>query len=533
MCAPYFLSVTHTHAVTVMIKKHISVQLWVYWICIAFFFLFHPAFSQQKKSASPPNVIIIYADDLGYGDLSCYGASKIQTPNIDRLASEGIRFTNGHSTSATCTPSRYALITGEYPWRKKGVSILPGDAALVIPTDKLTLPSLFKKAGYQTGIVGKWHLGIGNTIEKEWNGELKPGPNETGFDYAFIFPATADRVPTVFIENHRVVALDPSDPIAVDYQKPVGNDPTGKDRPELLKMKASHGHNNTIVNGIGRIGYMRGGNRARWTDEELPLTFLTKAKDFIEENKDGQFFLYYALTEPHVPRMPSTMFRGKSNLGYRGDVILQLDWAVGEILKQLTYLKLSENTIVMFSSDNGPVLDDGYVDEAVTRLNGHTPGGGLRGGKYSAFEAGTRIPWIIRWPSSVEPGVSDALISQVDLLGSFAELLNQPVTGDEAPDSYDMLDALLGKSKSGRRVLVQQGGSLSVVQDNWKYIEPGGGAAFLPSTGIESGNSPNPQLYDLSRDPGEKNNIASQHPEKTKELSALLLKIKADGRSRE
>jgi arylsulfatase A len=494
----------------------------------------HPTLSQKKGSSRQPNVIIIYTDDLGYGDLSCYGASKIQTPHIDQLASQGIRFTNGHSTSATCTPSRYGLITGQYPWRKKGVAILPGDAALVIPTDKITLPSLFKKAGYKTGIVGKWHLGIGNAIEKNWNAELKPGPNETGFDYSFIFPATADRVPTVFMENHHVVALDTSDPILVDYKKPVGNDPTGKDHPELLKMKSSpnHGHNNTIVNGIGRIGYMSGGNKARWTDEEMPLTFLMKAKDFIEENKDSQFFLYYSLTEPHVPRMPSTMFKGKSNLGYRGDAILQIDWTVGEIMKQLAYLGLSENTIVIFTSDNGPVLDDGYEDEAVTKLNGHTPAGPLRGGKYSAFEAGTRMPWIIRWPSSVKPGVSDALISQVDLIASFAKFLNQPIAHHEAPDSYNVLDALLGKTKSGRDVLVKQGGALSLVKGNWKYIEPRNGPSFLTLTGIESGNSPHPQLYDLSSDPGEKNNVANQYPEKVKELSALLHKIKTDGRSR-
>lgn len=498
-------------------------------------FCIPPALSQRKKSSPPPNVIVIYTDDLGYGDLGCYGATKILTPNLDKLASEGIRFTNGHSTSATCTPSRYALLTGEYPWRRKGVAILPGDAALVIPIDKLTLPSLFRKAGYKTGIVGKWHLGLGNATEKNWNADIKPGPNETGFDYSFIFPATADRVPTVFMENHRVVALDPSDPILVDYKNPVGNDPTGKEHPELLKMRSSpdHGHDNTIINGIGRIGYMSGGNKARWTDEEMPLTFLSKAKDFIEENKDRQFFLYYSLTEPHVPRMPSTMFKGKSNLGYRGDAILQIDWAVGEIMRQLSCLGLSENTMVIFTSDNGPVLDDGYEDEAVTRLSGHTPAGPLRGGKYSAFEAGTRLPWILRWPASVKPGVSDALVSQIDLLASFAKFFGQPLAENEAPDSFDILDALLGKSKSGRDVLVQQGGSLSLVKGGWKYIEPGNGPAFLTLTGIESGNSPDPQLYDLSRDIGEKNNVANQYPEKVQELAALLHKIKTEGKSRE
>lgn len=488
----------------------------------------------QKKNPDKPNIIIIYVDDLGYGDLSCYGATKIQTPNLDKLASQGIRFTNGHSTSATCTPSRYAMITGEYPWRKKGTGVLPGDAALIIPTDKKTLPRIFKQGGYRTGIVGKWHMGIGHALEKDWNGELKPGPNEIGFDYSFIFPATADRVPTVFVENHHVVALDPNDPISVDYKNPVGTDPIGKDHPELLKMQASpnHGHNNTIVNGIGRIGFMSGGNKARWTDEEMPLTFLSKAKDFIEENKDRPFFLYYALTEPHVPRMPSTMFKGKSNLGYRGDAILQLDWAVGEIMKQLLYHNISEKTMVIFSSDNGPVLDDGYQDEAVTKLNGHKPAGALRGGKYSAFEAGTRVPFIISWPGTIEPGTSDALVSQVDFFASFAKLLNQPLVQEDAPDSYEILDAFLGKAKTGREVLVQQGGALSVVKGYWKYIEPNSGAPYNTLTAIESGNSPHAQLYNLSTDLAEKNNVANQHPEKIKELSELLQQIRDKGRSR-
>jgi arylsulfatase A-like enzyme len=384
--------------------------------------------AQQK-----PNVILIYTDDLGYGDISCYGATKISTPNLDKLAKNGIRFTNGHSTSATCTPSRYAMMTGEYPWRKKGTSILPGDAALVLPTNTMTLPALFKKAGYQTGIVGKWHLGLGNSLEKEWNGEIKPGPNEVGFDYSFIFPATADRVPTVFLENHHVVGSDTSDPILVNYKIKIGNDPTGKDHPELLKMQSSpgHGHDNTIVNGIGRIGFMSGGHKARWTDEEMPLTFLAKAKSFIEEKKQDPFFLYYSLTEPHVPRMPSTMFKGKSGLGYRGDAILQLDWAVGEIMKHLDLLGLTKNTLLIFSSDNGPVLDDGYQDEAVTKLNGHNPAGPLRGGKYSAFEAGTRVPFIVSWPKKIKPAVSDAMICQVDFIASFAALLKQAVPADE------------------------------------------------------------------------------------------------------
>lgn len=478
-------------------------------------------YAQQK-----PNVVIIYADDLGYGDLSCYGATKINTPHIDKLAKQGIRFTNGHTSSSTCTPSRYALMTGRYPWRKTGTGVLPGDAALIVPTDKPTLPGVFQKAGYTTGIVGKWHLGLDTSVSKNWNGEIKPGPNEVGFNYSFIFPATADRVPTVFIENRYVVALDSTDPIAVDYKKKIGAEPTGKENPELLKMKSSHGHDNTIVNGIGRIGYMTGGSKARWTDEELPMTFLQKAKDFIASNRSQPFFLYYALTEPHVPRMPSTIFKGKSQLGYRGDAILQLDWAVGEILKELDRLGLSKNTLILFSSDNGPVLDDGYQDEAVTKRNGHNPAGSLRGGKYSSFEGGHRVPWIISWPGNIKPGVSDAVLCQIDLMASFAALLRQPIAGNEATDGENTWPALSGRSPKGRSILVTHSGVLSITQNNWKYIEPNNGPAYYKATDTESGNDPKPQLYDLANDIGERNNLAGKYPEKVNELSRLLEQIR-------
>jgi len=478
----------------------------------------------SKPNITRPNVIYIYADDLGYGDLSCYGATKIHTPNVDKIAAAGIRFTNGHCTSATCTPSRYALMTGEYPWRKKGTGILPGDAALIIPTDRTTLPNMFKKAGYKTGIVGKWHLGLGNAVAKDWNGEVKPGPNEVGFDYSFIFPATADRVPTVFLEDHHIVALDPNDPIAVDYTKKIGNDPTGKEHPELLKLKSSpgQGHDGTIVNGIGRIGYMSGGKLARWVDEEVSSTFLAKAEGFIEENQHKPFFLYFAMTEPHVPRMPATRFKGTSGLGLRGDVILQLDWTVGEIMKQLKYLGLEKNTIVIFTSDNGPVLNDGYQDEAVAKLNGHTPAGPMRGGKYSALEGGTRIPFIIRWPGKIKPQVSDALVSQMDMLASFSAFLKQPIPAGDATDSENLLDAFLGKSDKGRSVYIEQGGALAIVKDGWKYITPNNSEPYNNLVEIETGNSTEPQLYNLNNDIGEKRNLAAQYPEKVKDLKALL-----------
>lgn len=481
-----------------------------------------------RAQNSQPNVLLIYVDDLGYGDLGAYGATKIKTPHLDKLAAAGLRFTNAHSSSATCTPSRYALMTGNYPWRIKGTRVLPGDAALIIPTNQPTLASQFKAAGYATGLVGKWHLGLGDAVTKNWNEPIKPGPKEIGFDYSFIFPATADRVPTVFLENQIVVAANGSDPIQVDYKNKIGTDPTGKEHPELLKMQSSpgQGHDNTIVNGIGRIGYMSGGKAARWTDEEMPLTFLEKAKAFITQHQRELFFLTYALTEPHVPRMPSTMFKGMSGLGYRGDAILQLDWSVGEILKELDFLGLIKNTIVIFSSDNGPVLDDGYQDGAVTQLNGHKPAGILRGGKYSIFEAGTRVPMIISWPGKVQPGVSDALVCQIDFLASFSSLLKKELPKTRAGDSENLLTAFLGKSKTGRQVLVEHAGTLSIVEGNWKYIEPSNRPAYEPTTDTELGNAKEPQLYDLSKDPSERNNLATQYPDKVKALAEKLLQIK-------
>jgi len=488
--------------------------------------------AQQKNAAfsQKPNVIFIYADDLGYGDLSCYGATKIKTPNIDKLAAQGIRFTNGHSTSATCTPSRYALMTGRYPWRQQGTGVLPGDAALIIPTDKTTLPKIFKQAGYTTAVVGKWHLGLGDAVEKNWNTKIKSGPNETGFDYSFIFPATADRVPTVFMENGLVVGLDTTDPIDVNYQTKIGNEPTGKDNPELLKMQATpnHGHNQTIINGIGRIGYMSGGKKARWVDEEISFTFLEKAKTYIANHKMQPFFLYFNATEPHVPRMPATMFKGKSGLGYRGDAILQLDWLVGEIMDKIKVAGIEKNTVIIFTSDNGPVLDDGYLDGAVTELNGHTPLGPLRGGKYSCLEGGTRVPFIVSWPGKIKTQVSTALVSQIDLLASFAYMLKIKIPLGDAMDSENHLKTFMGKNVNGRSVYIQQGGALSVIMDNWKYLPPNNGPANTNPqlTNIETGNLPKPQLYNLKEDVGEKNNLAEKYPDKVKQMEALLKQVK-------
>jgi arylsulfatase A-like enzyme len=480
-----------------------------------------------------PNIVLIYADDLGYGDVGCYGATKVRTPNIDSIASEGLRFTNAHSPSATCTPSRYALLTGEYAWRKKGTGIARGDARMIIQPGRTTLPLIMQRAGYKTGVVGKWHLGLGaQGHELNWNVDIKPGPLDIGFDYCFLIPATGDRVPCVFVENRRVVGLDPKDPIQVSFDGPVGDEPTGKNHPELLKMHPSHGHDQTIINGISRIGYMSGGKAARWVDEDIADTITGKARNFIEKHKNERFFLYFSTHDIHVPRVPNHRFVGKSGLGPRGDAIVQFDFCVGEILKTLDRLNLAENTLVIFTSDNGPVVDDGYKDLAVEKLDGHKPAGPLRGGKYSAFDAGTRVPFIVRWPGHVKSGRSKALISQIDLMASFAALTGGRLAPGDAPDSFDVLSALLGKSRKGRDNLVEHANVLSLIKGDFKYIEPGRGPKISKNTNIELGIDPQPQLYNLKNDLGEKHNIASEHPKIVKELADLLKKIREDGHMR-
>jgi arylsulfatase A-like enzyme len=471
-------------------------------------------------AAEKPNIVLIYADDLGFGDVSCNGATAVQTPNIDRIAKEGVNFTAGYATSATCTPSRFSLLTGKYAWRQKGTGILPGDAAMIIDPGQPTLPGALKKAGYRTGVVGKWHLGLGGKEGVDWNQPIKQSPNAIGFDFSHIMAATGDRVPCVYVEDGKVVNLDPADPIQVSYKQAFPGLPTGVSHSEELKLDWSHGHNMAIINGIGRIGYMKGGTKALWRDEEMADHFSSQAVRFIRESKDQPFFLYFALHDPHVPRVPHPRFVGKTTMGPRGDVIVQADWQVGEVLKALDELRLAENTLVVLSSDNGPVIDDGYKDEAVKKLGDHKPAGPFRGGKYSLYEGGTRVPTIVRWPARIRAGkTSTAMLSQIDFAKTFAA-----IAGAEAsfPDSHDATAALLGEAEQGRAEVIEHASQLAIRAGDWKFIPPGQGARKSTATNTELGNEPTGQLFDLSKDPGEKTNVAKDHPDKVTELKAKL-----------
>jgi len=479
----------------------------------------------EKKD---PNVIIMYADDLGFGDVGCYGATNIKTPNIDRLASRGILFSQGYATAATCTPSRYSLLTGSYPWRNPLASILAGDASNIISSDTPTMANMFQNAGYHTAVVGKWHMGLGRD-NIDWNSTISSTPNDVGFDESFIMAATNDRVPCVYVENRKVFGIQDDDPIEVTYDwgKAFPGEPTGRYNPELLRLDYSHGHDAAIVNGVSRIGHMRGGKAALWDDELMAETFVERAVDFIHGNSERPFFLYYAFHQPHVPRLPSKRFKGSTKLGARGDVIAELDWCVGQIMEALDRLEITENTIIVFSSDNGPVLNDGYEDKAEELNGSHTATGHLRGGKYSMFDGGTRVPFIVSWPAEIMSCSSDALISQVDLYACFASIIGQDLRVEEAPDSMLLADTLLGKDEIGRTELVVEGTKAKTIlrRDEWIYIPSYEGPAINKNTNIELGNLSEPQLYNLQADIGQQRNIAPDRPGLTQKMASRLNEI--------
>jgi arylsulfatase A len=496
------------------------------------------SYAGAAETAATPNIVVIMADDLGYGDVSCYGGSGVKTPNIDKLAADGLRFTGGYCSASTCTPTRFSLLTGTYAFRAPGTGIAPPNGPAIIRPGTETIASLLQRAGYATAVIGKWHLGLGEEAPN-WNGELNPGPLEIGFDHCFLLPTTNDRVPQVYVENHRVLGLDPADPLWVGNEKPSEDHPTGITHRHLLRMDWSHGHNNTIHNGIGRIGFYTGGTKARFRDEDLADQWVERSVRWIEENKSRPFFLFFASHDIHVPRMPHERFQGQTTLGFRGDAILEFDWSVGQLIATLDRLGLAENTLVVLCSDNGPVLDDGYQDGAVEKLGDHQPAGPYRGGKYSVYEGGTRTPFVTRWKGRIEPGVSDQVVCTVDLAASFAALTGQSLPNDACRDSFNVLDALLGTpGAKGRDHLLQQdnsGANFGLRMGDWKLVRQRTGgktAAKKLAKAAAAKPSYHEQLFDLSQDPGEQTDIAAQHPEQRRQLHDRLEAIIASDGTR-
>ena len=509
-------------------------------VCFAVVMLAASTLQAWETTPGPkPNIIVIMADDLGYGDVSCYGATALNTPHIDQLAAEGLRFTSGYCSASTCTPTRYSLLTGTYAFRFKGTGIAPPNSPAIIRPGTKTIASILKRAGYATAVVGKWHLGLGGEGGPDWNGDLNPGPLEIGFDTCFLLPTTNDRVPQVYVHDHRVLNLDPADPLWVGSKKPSPDHPTGITHRDTLKMDWSHGHNATIHNGISRIGFYTGGHAARFRDEDLADKWVEKSIEFIEQHKEQPFFLFFSSHDIHVPRMPHERFQGKTSLGFRGDAIVQLDWCVGELMNALDRLNLAENTLVVFCSDNGPVLDDGYKDDAIEKVGTHRAAGQFSGGKYSVYEGGTRTPFITRWKGRIEPGLSDNMVCTIDFAASFAALSGQSLPEDACLDSFDVLPALLGESRAnGRDHLVQQdngnNGNYGLRVGDWKLQRYGKKTArnVVVETKLANTQVPPFQLFNLVDDPAEKTNVIDKHPEVAARLKAQLDRIIEDGRSR-
>ncbi|WP_340110703.1 sulfatase family protein [Maribellus mangrovi] len=500
------------------------------WISNIMVFLLLFGFSREQGFAQEsPNVVLINVDDLGYGDVGCYGATMVKTPNMDKLAEQGIRFTDFHSASAVCSPSRYALITGTYPARVDLFGAMFLREPLVVDTDQMTIAKVMKEAGYETAAIGKWHLGFGEERPVDWNKPLKPGPLELGFDYYFGVPVLNSHPPFVFVENHSVVGYNPDDPFVYGEQSET------RWFPEKF--------------GLSEIGGAREAH-FNFDDRKVGTTLINKAIDFVKSPHEKPFFLYLATTNIHHPFTPAPRFIGTSKAGRYGDFIHELDWMLGEVLKALDEEGLTENTLVILTSDNGGMLNQGGQDAYAA---GHHMNGKLLGFKFDAWEGGHRVPFIARWPGKVPAGrVSDVLASNVDLLATMANLIGQDQLVKEAQDSHNLLPAIKGETNEPIRdhliIAANSRNHLSVRKGKWMYIPAQGGGGFgdknvgdhtfggpaaFPFTGqvnsdIQNGeikkDAPPAQLYNLESDPYEAKNLYNKNPEIVKELQRLLEK---------
>ncbi|WP_372807847.1 arylsulfatase [Pontiella sp.] len=484
---------------------------------------------------SLPNIVLIFADDLGYGDVGCNGATKVQTPNIDKLAKEGRRFTDAHSASAVCTPSRYGLLTGEYPMRAGLWGPCAPTSKLLIDTDQLTIASLLKNKGYQTACFGKWHLGFG-TDAADYSKPLRPGPNDLGFDYYFGVPVVNSAPPYVFVENDHVVGAIPEDPI-VYLEKNERNQAT-----PITPLTKAHG--NRVPNWFG------GAVEAHklYNDFELGTTLAERATQWIRERKDNPFFLYLATTNIHHPITPAPRFQGTSQCGLYGDFIHELDWIVGEVMKTLEEQGVADNTLVIFTSDNGgmfhEVAQDAFKD-------GHRQNGDLLGFKFGIWEGGQRVPFIVRWPGNIEAGTtSDQLICNVDMLATFDALTGTSLEKDRLADSVNVLPALVGEPAAPLRdhliLSPRQASHISIRKGKWMYIPAKGSGGFTGSKPGQHGfagpaavsfvgnansdiangkikkGAPRAQLYDLEADVNQTRNVILQYPEVAERMAAEL-----------
>ena len=495
-------------------------------ICPLLFMQTGRVYAQQKNVL--PNIVYILADDMGYGDVSIYNPkSKIATPHIDGLAKQGMRFTDAHTTSSVCTPSRYSLLTGRYPWRSRlPVGVLRGYSRTLIEADQPTVATLLKTKSYRTAVVGKWHLGLDwvpkeafrDSINPAFNknnlygikSEMNPdhidfskapaqGPATQGFDYSYILPASLDMPPYCYLENDRLTA-----------------------------SLTGYTRGNKLESGYTGPFWREGLMSSSFDFYDVLPAFTRKANDFIKRQAGSKdpFFLYFPMPAPHTPWVPGEGYRGKSQAGEYGDYVQQVDDAVGKVLHTLDSMGLSENTIVIFSSDNGPYWRDNFVE-----MFHHKAAGEFRGMKGDAFEGGHRVPFIVRYPGKVKAGtVSTVTTTLANLMATCAGLIGQHATEFETEDSYSILPVLTGKSEAIAEqpaiVNISSKGTYSIRQGSWKLITKLGSGGFTVPSAVEPvPGGPVAQLYNLATDIHEDNNLYTQYPEKVKELNALLEKI--------